>query len=151
MVRYGAGRALLPGPFQDRKTTRWHRHARRLRLGWHGEKSADPDGLKEGNIPFLARILAVADTFHAMTSDRPYRKAMPVEETLAELRRLAGSQLDPTVVDAFVSAVERGELVVQEHGPKPDGHEADGPLAPRPCGGPGARGLLESLGAPGYS
>jgi len=53
-------------------------------------------------IPLGARILAVADTFDAMTSHRPYRPAMPTQEALAEIRRCAGTQFDPLVVTAFL-------------------------------------------------
>jgi HD-GYP domain-containing protein (c-di-GMP phosphodiesterase class II) len=53
-------------------------------------------------IPMGARILAVADAFDAMTSDRPYREAMSFEEALNEIRRCTASQFDPVVVDAFL-------------------------------------------------
>ena len=53
-------------------------------------------------IPKLARILHVADAFEAMTADRPYRKALSVDQALAELRKFAGVQFDPEIVDAFV-------------------------------------------------
>jgi HD-GYP domain-containing protein (c-di-GMP phosphodiesterase class II) len=61
-----------------------------------------PDGVAGEAIPRPARILFVCDAFHAMTSDRPYRKAMPAEEALEELRRNAGKQFDPEVVEAFL-------------------------------------------------
>jgi diguanylate cyclase (GGDEF)-like protein len=60
-----------------------------------------PDALAGEAIPLGARIVAVADAFDAMTSDRPYRAAISHAEALAELRRCAGSQFDPAVVDAF--------------------------------------------------
>ena len=69
-----------------------------------------PDGLAGNDIPLEARIAAVADTFDAMTSVRPYRPGVPLQATLNELRRCAGSQFDPTVVDAFLSAVEAGAI-----------------------------------------
>ena len=62
-----------------------------------------PDGLVGDAIPRSSRILFVCDAFHAMTSDRPYRKAMPEEEALQELRRNAGAQFDPDVVEAFLA------------------------------------------------
>ena len=68
--------------------------------------SGYPDGLTREQIPVSARIIAVVDAFDAMTSDRPYRKAMPVPAALAELRRHAGTQFDPAVVDVFVAAIE---------------------------------------------
>ena len=60
-----------------------------------------PDGLKGEEIPLGARIIAVADAFDAMTSDRPYRSAYRAEEAMAELERKAGSQFDPRVVEVF--------------------------------------------------
>jgi diguanylate cyclase (GGDEF)-like protein len=63
-------------------------------------------GLAGENIPFIARLLAVADAFSAMTTNRPYRKAMPEERALEELRAVAGTQLDGALVDAFVTGME---------------------------------------------
>jgi putative nucleotidyltransferase with HDIG domain len=60
-----------------------------------------PDGLAGEDIPLAARILTVADAFDAMTSDRPYRAALAVEEALAEVRRNAGTQFCPAVVAAL--------------------------------------------------
>ena len=64
--------------------------------------SGYPDRLMGDEIPKLARILHVADAFEAMTADRPYRKALSVDQALAELRKFAGVQFDPEIVDAFV-------------------------------------------------
>jgi putative nucleotidyltransferase with HDIG domain len=61
-----------------------------------------PDGLRGEKIPIEARIVAVADAFDAMTTRRPYRESRPPADALAELRRVAGSQLDPEAVEAFV-------------------------------------------------
>lgn len=69
-----------------------------------------PDGLHGDNIPLEARIAAVADTFDAMTSVRPYRPGVPLDATIAELQRCSGAQFDPRIVDAFLKAVERGEI-----------------------------------------
>ena len=69
-----------------------------------------PDGLQGEAIPLEARIVAVADTFVAMTSIRPYRPGVPLQATLAELRRCVGSQFDPAVVSAFLAAVESGAI-----------------------------------------
>jgi putative two-component system response regulator len=69
-----------------------------------------PDGLKGDEIPLGARIAAVVDAFDAMISDRPYRKAMPVEDALEELRRNRGSQFDPRVVDAILALAQEGML-----------------------------------------
>jgi HD-GYP domain-containing protein (c-di-GMP phosphodiesterase class II) len=60
-----------------------------------------PDGLIGDEIPQAARIVFACDAYHAMTSDRPYRKAMPEQWALEELRQNAGGQFDPAVVDAF--------------------------------------------------
>jgi putative two-component system response regulator len=63
-----------------------------------------PDGLRGEKIPIEARIVAVADAFDAMTTRRPYRESRSPADALAELRRVAGSQLDPEAVEAFVEA-----------------------------------------------
>ncbi len=64
-----------------------------------------PAGLKGDNIPLDARILAVADSYDAMTSPRPYRSALSAEEAIEEIRRGAGTQFDSKVVNAFLSTV----------------------------------------------
>lgn len=69
-----------------------------------------PNGLQEGEIPLGARILAVADAFDAMTSERPYRPPFTAEAAVAELVRLGGVQFDPEVVDAFQRAWEAGRI-----------------------------------------
>ena len=56
-------------------------------------------------IPLGARIIAVCDAYDAMTSDRLYRRALPPEDALAELRRCAGAQFDPRVVETFAALV----------------------------------------------
>jgi diguanylate cyclase (GGDEF)-like protein len=66
-----------------------------------------PQGLAGEEIPYEARILAVADAYDAMVHDRPYRSAISREEALAELERCAGTQFDPDVVTALVALVER--------------------------------------------
>ncbi len=65
-----------------------------------------PEGLCGSAIPLPARILSVADAFDAMTSTRVYRGGKSVTEAVAELRRGAGAQFDPTVVQAFLDALE---------------------------------------------
>ncbi len=90
---------------------------------WDG--TGYPSGLKGEAIPLEARILAVADTFDAMTSPRPYRDSMPYKEVLEELKRCAGSQLDPKLVEAFLPialATAPEELAVEEN---PSGSDAD--------------------------
>jgi len=69
-----------------------------------------PDGLKSDEIPFMAKIIAVADTFDAMTSDRPYRKGLSVEVAREEIQRNAAAQFDPYMVAAFLKAYEQGAI-----------------------------------------
>jgi putative nucleotidyltransferase with HDIG domain len=76
----------------------------------HFDGNGYPDGLKGDEIPLEARILAVADSYEAMTSNRPYRKAKAPSEALTELRHGAGSQFDPRVVEAFGEAFEKGHI-----------------------------------------
>lgn len=68
-----------------------------------------PDGLRGERIPIEARIVAVADTFDAITTRRPYRESRSPEEAVGELRRVAGTQLDPEAVAAFVAAFPNPE------------------------------------------
>jgi len=63
-----------------------------------------PDGLSGDTIPLLSRIIAACDAFFAMTEERPYRRAMTSEDAISELRRCAGTQFDPVVVEALISA-----------------------------------------------
>lgn len=72
----------------------------------HYDGAGYPDGLSGNSIPLGARIIAVADAFQAMTTDRPYRKAMTVEQALAELQMGAGTQFDPDVVTKFVAVLK---------------------------------------------
>jgi HD-GYP domain-containing protein (c-di-GMP phosphodiesterase class II) len=69
-----------------------------------------PDGLRGKDIPILAKIVAVADTYDAMTTNRPYRKAMEKEAAIEELKRCSGTQLDKEVVEAFIHAYRKGEI-----------------------------------------
>lgn len=62
-----------------------------------------PDGIRGEEIPLMARIITVADTVDAMSADRPYRKGMPMNVIIEELKRCSGRQFDPAVVDAFLS------------------------------------------------
>ena len=80
-------RELIPGCFCH------HEH-------WDG--SGYPQGLKGEDIPLLGRIIAVADTYDAMTTDRAYRKALPHEVAVAELERCSGTQFDPELVEVFL-------------------------------------------------
>jgi len=83
-----------------------HHHERFDGMGY-------PDGLRGQEIPIGGRLIAVADTFDAMTTTRPYRDALPVSVALAELRAKASDQFDPEIVDAFIRAYERGAIVVK--------------------------------------
>lgn len=73
-----------------------------------------PMGFAGDEIPQFAKIIAVADAFDSMTSTRSYRKARRIDEAVAELRKSAGSQFDPKIVDAFVSALDREGWKLQE-------------------------------------
>ena len=72
-----------------------------------------PDGLKGEDIPFIARIIAVADTFDAITSDRPYRQRKMSEVAVQIIKDNSGTQFDPVVVSAFLLAYKKGRLVVR--------------------------------------
>ncbi len=75
-----------------------HEHER-----WDG--SGYPDGLKGEEIPLMARIIAGADIYNALTTDRPYRKAFSAERTVAILREMRGTDLDPRVADALLRVI----------------------------------------------
>jgi diguanylate cyclase (GGDEF)-like protein len=77
-----------------------HHHER-----WDG--GGYPTGLAGEEIPLEARIIGVADSFSAMTADRPYRRRMSLDDACAELERCAGTQFDPQVVEAFVDEVRK--------------------------------------------
>lgn len=113
-----------PEPLNDEEWIEMRRHAEigarilaNARLGdigdWvlahHERPDGDgfPFGIENGDIPLEARILAVADAYEAMTSERAYRAAMPHEQAHQELRRCAGTQFDERLVDAFIAAMER--------------------------------------------
>ncbi|WJQ81096.1 HD-GYP domain-containing protein [Brevibacillus brevis] len=66
-----------------------------------------PDGLAGDEIPLMARILAISDAFDAMVADRPYRKGLPVEEALQEIKRGSGTQFDPILAEHFIRIVQR--------------------------------------------
>ncbi len=90
--------ARIPGLESVAQAIR-HEHER-----WDGR--GYPDGLKGDTIPLASRIVLVCDAFHAMTSNRPYREAMPVEDARAELVRHAGTQFDPVIVGALLSSLD---------------------------------------------
>ncbi len=67
-----------------------------------------PGGLKNGEIPLLAKILCLADSFDAMTAERPYKEAQSKEVAISQIKRKAGTQFDPDIVDAFLETVGDG-------------------------------------------
>lgn len=77
-----------------------HHHERHDGLGY-------PSGLAGDRIPMGSRLISVADVFDTLVSNRPYRKAIPAEQALQELRRCTGTQLDPAVVEAFTEVIRR--------------------------------------------
>jgi HD-GYP domain-containing protein (c-di-GMP phosphodiesterase class II) len=115
-----AAHILEEVPFSPRlKLAVKHNHERWDGMGY-------PDGLQADEIPIEARILSIADAYEAMTSDRPYRPTVGHVAAVAELRRHAGSQFDPAIVDAFVQAIEtrragdRVQTPINATNPKPE-------------------------------
>jgi len=92
-------RILHTAPFSEEVK----RAVRHVHEWWNGR--GYPDRLRGDQIPLYARILAVADAFEAMTSDRPYRPALLPEDSLVELQRMRGTQFDPQIVDLFTAWV----------------------------------------------
>jgi putative nucleotidyltransferase with HDIG domain len=99
-----------------------HHHER-----WDG--TGYPDGLKGERIPLGSRIIAVADAFDAMTSDRVYRAALSVDEAIAELRKGRGTQFDPQIVDLFETALANRS---QSTGPQDEAEPRSATDAPAP-------------------
>lgn len=77
---------------------------------WY-DGSGYPEGLAKEEIPLGARIVAVIDAYDAMTSDRPYRKAMPIKTAVKELKEGAGKQFDPRIVDIFINILKEEKLI----------------------------------------
>jgi putative nucleotidyltransferase with HDIG domain len=92
------GRELLENSFLQDVGTLVEQHHERL------DGSGYPKGLKGSEIALEALIIAIADTFDAMTTDRPYRKALPVSHALAEIRKYANQHYPREVVEAFITA-----------------------------------------------
>jgi HD-GYP domain-containing protein (c-di-GMP phosphodiesterase class II) len=75
---------------------------------WDG--TGYPDNLTGEEIPMVARIIGVADTFDAMTTTRPYQQAMTLDYVLQKMQSMSGSRFDPVVVEAFIAAIESGDI-----------------------------------------
>ncbi len=121
-IRVDTGVVQKPGPLTAREWVEMRKHPLegfRIVDGLVHHRIADtviahherfdgsgyPFGLKGEEIPYLARILLVADAFDAMTSDRPYQSALPLDYALSELERCAGTQFDPDVVGAMLAVI----------------------------------------------
>ncbi|MBI1784169.1 HD domain-containing protein, partial [Candidatus Sumerlaeota bacterium] len=78
-----------------------------------------PDRLKGEEIPFLTRVVSVADAFDAITSSRPYRKALTADEAVAEFKKLKGLQFDPVAAEAAIEAIACGKLRILAEWPSP--------------------------------
>src|SRR3954471_14338548 len=87
----------LPGLAEGATAVR-HEHER-----WDGD--GYPDGLTGEEIPLASRVVLACDAWHALVSDRPYRRALPFDTALAELRACAGTQFDPAVIAALIECV----------------------------------------------
>src|ERR1700757_1200429 len=92
-----------------------------------------PYGLKDDQIPLLARVIAVADTFDALTTNRPYQAAHDPNQALQIIKNLAGKRLDPQAVEALLAVYGRGEIKIQRFTIKR-------PIAPQPAGTPATVG-----------
>ena len=89
-----------------------------------------PSRLAGRSIPLASRIMAIADTFDAMTSTRAYRKALPVADAIAEIRRCSGTQFDPDIVPAFLAC--QSKIVIPGDVTLPEGFEEAIPAEYRP-------------------
>ena len=110
MKRHPVIGAEILSPIEDLRdmipAVRWHHEA------WNGQ--GYPDGLKGEQIPLIARIVAIADSFDAITINRPYQQASSPDEAVAILTKLGGKRFDPKVTAVFLAAFEDGEIVVRQ-------------------------------------
>ncbi|HKG59052.1 MAG TPA: HD domain-containing phosphohydrolase [Pyrinomonadaceae bacterium] len=90
-----------------------------------------PQGLKGDEIPLMGKIVAVADTFDAMTTDRPYQKAMKFEDALARIETFVGTRYDPAVVAAFSEACKEGQIKPGQVKLRKPAKPAPNPLMPQ--------------------
>jgi putative nucleotidyltransferase with HDIG domain len=102
-------RILKPLRFLNREACAVRSHHERF------DGSGYPDGLKGENIPLVARIVTVADVFDAVTSNRPYRTALPVDAAREEIARGRGTHFDPQVADAFASIPTERLVEITRH------------------------------------
>jgi len=80
---------------------------------YHHEKwdgGGYPTGIKRNKIPLISRIISIVDAYDAMTNDRPYRKALSKQDAVVELKKNAGTQFDPHLVDKFINIIKREEI-----------------------------------------
>jgi HD-GYP domain-containing protein (c-di-GMP phosphodiesterase class II) len=92
-----------------------------------------PYGLKGDEIPLLARVIAVADTFDALTTNRPYQKAYDPTEALGIIKNLSGQRLDPKAIAALLAVYQRGEITIQKQFLPPPAPQPAAPPIPPPA------------------
>ncbi|HOP39604.1 MAG TPA: HD domain-containing protein [Geobacteraceae bacterium] len=102
----GKGAEILSMIAEFKEIVTWIRHHHE----WY-DGTGYPDRIAAETIPLEARIIAVADSYDAMTSDRPYRKGMPSETVVNIMEQFAGSQFDPVALDAFAQCLRKGTVV----------------------------------------
>ncbi|MFZ0864822.1 MAG: HD domain-containing phosphohydrolase [Candidatus Sulfotelmatobacter sp.] len=100
-----------------------------------------PYGLQGDQIPLLARVIAVGDTFDALTTNRPYQQAHTPEQALQIIKNLAGKRLDPQAVQALLAVYARGEIKIQRFTIKR-------PIAPQPTQAPAVAAAAATAGTP---
>ena len=116
-------RILEPIPFLRKLIAGCHCHHE------HWDGSGYPQGLEGEQVPLLGRIISVADTYDAMTTNRAYREALPHATAIAELEKCAGTQFDPQIVDVFVREIEKQRS--DPHAPRWDENLPAGSLPPQ--------------------
>jgi putative nucleotidyltransferase with HDIG domain len=130
-----------PGPLDDEETATMRHHPliganilRPVAFPWsiapvvrhhheHYDGTGYPAGLRGEEIPILARVLAATDAYEAMVADRPYRRSLTAEGAIAELRRCAGTDFDPRVVEALIEVLHDSDA--ESRGPQRAGAEID--------------------------